>query len=236
MNNIIYSIPISNIINILLGITFGFFIMIILSCAIISKMLSKSNEDKHIRNISNKSYVDFYSNNTNIKDKIISSVIFEVKEVSTLIHPDKKHPIYELSINDLLNGLLIIQKRLKKITNHPLCYDIKHIHISKILSIEENFSRPFVKIYKKKSTKVIISSYKIVKFVINLFNPIFYMKKVLSYIMMKKGRKEIILIFLDFVGNTTHQIYSKSNIENKHGGFKLDKSADWMNGLSSLHK
>ena len=37
--------------------------------------------------------------NKGIKDAIIHSIIYEITEVSKLIYPDKKKPLYELSFN-----------------------------------------------------------------------------------------------------------------------------------------
>ena len=37
--------------------------------------------------------------------KIINSLIYELKEVSTLCHPEKDNPMFELSINDIIFGL-----------------------------------------------------------------------------------------------------------------------------------
>ena len=57
MNNITYlDISFGNIMNLILGITLGFFVMIILTCAIISKKFTKKNENIEIRKISNISY------------------------------------------------------------------------------------------------------------------------------------------------------------------------------------
>ena len=85
-----------------------------------------------------------------MKDKLTSSIIYEIQEVSRLCYPSKKNPMYELSINDMLYGLLIIQKKLKRFVNHPLCKDIKDIHISKILSLEDIFKKPISIITNKK--------------------------------------------------------------------------------------
>ena len=49
------------------------------------------------------------------------------------------------------------------------------------------------------------------KNILNIFNPIFYMRLILSKILIKKGRKEILLITLDFVGNTVFEIYNNEN-------------------------
>ena len=202
-------ISIGNIANLIIGITFGFFVMIILSCAIISKKMKKHNENDNIRNISISAYEDFYLKKYSMKDKIISSIIYEVQSVSKEIHPDKKHPLYELSINDVIDALKLIQRKLKKFTTHPLLQYVKNIHISTLLSLED-ITRPFMILYKKKSTKILMMCYKVVHTLINLINPIFYIKKILTFFMSKRGKKDAILIMLDYIGNTTHQIYSSS--------------------------
>ena len=214
MINLLSLFTTSNIINLVLGIAFGFFIMIIISCAIISKMLSKQNENENIRLISNQTYNNYFLNKDNIKDKIINSLIYEIKNVSLSIYPEKENPLYELSINDLLNAITIIQKKLKHITNHPLFIDIKHIHISKMLSFEENITRPIFKVYNNKKTQFVMNSYRVLKMIINIFNPIFYIKKITTHFLIKKGKKDMILILLDFIGNNTYQIYISSKKQN----------------------
>lgn len=211
MNNITYlDISFGNIMNLILGITLGFFVMIILTCAIISKKFTKKNENIEIRKISNISYNDYYLKNVKMNDKLISSLLFEVKEVSKLIYEDKKYPLYELSINDLINALTIIQKRLKSITSHPLCQDLKHVHIATILSVEENITRPLLILYNNKITKVFLLANKLIRIVLNIFNPIYYIKRIITYFTMKRGKKDLILIVLDYIGNTTYEIYNHS--------------------------
>ena len=108
------NIQLTHVINLLIGIVVGFFLMVMISCAILSKKLKKQNKNEKIREISNKSYTENFLSNIETKDKIMSSLIYEVTEVSTLIYPDKAHPYYELSINDILYGINTIQRKLKK--------------------------------------------------------------------------------------------------------------------------
>ena len=124
-------ISIGNITNLIIGITFGFFVMIILSCAIISKKMKKYNENDNIRNISISAYEDFYLKKYSMKDKIISSIIYEVKTVSKEIHPDKKHPLYELSINYVMKMIVLYYKfiTLFLIFNKGLTYFILKCHL-----------------------------------------------------------------------------------------------------------
>ena len=200
----------TNALNIILGAIIGFLLMAMISCAILSLVLSKSNKNKKIRTISKKSYTDFFLGKKDMKDKLTSSIIYEIQEVSRLCYPSKKNPMYELSINDMLYGLLIIQKKLKRFVNHPLCKDIKDIHISKILSLEDIFKKP-ISIITNKKFKIAYKIFNILKGIINLFNPIFYIRKIMQFTILKQGKKDILLICLDFVGNSTYEIYNNSN-------------------------
>ncbi len=197
-----------NIANLFFGAIFSFFLMVMISCAIFSKILSKYNKNQQIREISKKAYVDFYQKKSNMKDRIISSIVYEIKEISQQSFPDKKFPLYELSINEILNGVMIVQKKLKRFIDYPLCKDIKNVHVATLLSFEENVARPVINIYNNKTFKVFYRSYRTVKAAFNIINPVFYMKKILYLTVFKKGKKDIILICLDFIGNCCYEIYN----------------------------
>lgn len=203
------NIQLSNILNLLLGVVLGFFIMVILACSILSNRLQKQNKTKEIREISNKAYTSFFVSDKSTKDKIINSIIYELKEVSTLCHPEKDNPIYELSINDITFGLKTIQKKLKKVIGFAIFKDLKNIHISKLLSLEEKIARPMIKANKNKFVQAARFCFKVISSIINLINPIFYIRKIMNYLMIKRGKKDLILISLDFIGNTTFEIYNK---------------------------
>lgn len=210
--NWIYSekLSILNIANIFFGAFFGFFVMVMVSCAIISLILKRFNQNEEIRRISKKAYTDFYLIKNTMKDKMISSMIFEIKEVSKLVYPNKKYPLYELSINDILSGLMILSKSLKKVVDHPLFKDLKNVHIATFISFEENYAKPIYKLYNHKVFKTFYKSYKTVRMVLNLINPIFYIKKIIYLSAFKQGKKDLILIGLDFVGNCFYEIYQNN--------------------------
>ena len=146
MLNLSLKIEVSNVVNLILGIVLGFFIMVIIACAILSNTLKKQNKTKQIREISNKAYVDYFSKHQLAKDKIIKSILYEVEEVSTLCYPDKENPLFELSINDIIFALKTLHKKLNKIVTHPLCKNIKNIHITKVLELEEKIVLTKIKI------------------------------------------------------------------------------------------
>lgn len=198
----------SNLFNILFGIFLGFFLMVIVSCSVIKRKVAKKNKNEKIREISTRTYYDFYLKNDKMKDKMISALIYQTKEISKINYPDKNHPLFELSFNEIVDGINLIQQKLKKIVVHPLFKDFKNIHITTLLNIEENIAKPAFKIYNKKTIKMLNLSYKVFKSIINIFNPLFYIKKILNIFLVKKGKKDISIIILDLVGNTIYGIYN----------------------------
>lgn len=209
MLNLSLNIQLSNVLNLLLGVVLGFFIMVILACAILSKTLKKHNKVEQIREISNRSYNEHFMSSNNAKDTIISSLSYEIKEVSILCHPDKNHPYYELSINDILFAITHVQKKLKKFISHPLCKDIKKIHLTTLLTLEDKVYKPVKKVSNNKFIKVLSYAWKVISSIINLVNPVFYMRKIMNYVLIKRGKKDLIIIALDFIGNTTYEIYNR---------------------------
>ena len=209
------NIQLSNIVNLLLGVVVGFFLMVMIACAILSKYLKKHNKIEQIREISNKAYTDHFLNDATTKDKIINSIKYEITEVSTLIHPNKIHPYYELSINDIIYGINHIQRKLKKIVSNPLCKDIKNIHINTLLKFEAKAIKPALKVSQNKVVGAFIMIFKVFLTIINLINPVFYIKKIMDFVISKRGKKDIVLISLDFIGNTTYEIYNREiNLQN----------------------
>ena len=208
MYNYFLSVTFFNIFNLIFGIMFGFFFMVMITSAILSKVLSKYNKDSKIREISKKAYTDFYAKKDTMKDRILGSFLYELKEVSQMSYPDKKYPLYELSINELVDGVMILQKKLKRFISHPLCRDIKKLHISTILSIEENIAKPVMAVYNNKVFKFFYKAFKITRTILNIVNPIFYIKKILSFTVFKRGKKDVVLIGLDFIGNCCYEVYN----------------------------
>ena len=211
MNNITLTFSFMNVFNFVFGIVFGFILMIMISCGIFSKIISKYNKSKEIRKISKDAYSNYYKTEIKTNDKIIKSLLFEVTEVSKLVYPDKKHPYFELSINDIMKGLLLIQRKLKKVVSNPLFKDLKNVHICKVLQLEETLAKPVLKIKKNKFVKMCYEIFIVVKSMLNIINPVFYMKLIIKYTLFKKGKKDLILICLDFIGNTTYEIYNNEN-------------------------
>ena len=49
--------------------------------------------------------------------------------------------------------------------------------------------------------------------IINFINPLYYIKLIVRKTLFKQGKKDVILIGLDFIGNTVYEIYEKEDIK-----------------------
>ncbi len=206
---ILYTFTFSNFLSIFLGVIFSFLVFSMITSAIISKILSKYNKNEKIRSISAKAYATYFKKDTTFKERTICSLIYEVNEVCALTCPNTKYPLYELSINEVLSGVLIVQQKLKKLVNNPLLKDIKNVHIATLINLEENFAKPVFKIVNHKFFKYSFKISKVILMIINFINPLYYIKLIVRKTLFKQGKKDIILIGLDFIGNTVYEIYEK---------------------------
>lgn len=208
------SFTFSNGLNLVFGLVFGFGLMAMLICIIISHTLRKTNKHKEIREISKKVYEEKFNEKDNMKNKLLSSLAGEVKGVSEIISPDKEHPLYELSINQIINGINVVNRKLKRLVYNPLFTSFRNTSISALLDTEKKYVQPVLKMYNNIFVKVIRRISAIVLPIINLVNPVFYMKKIIKWTAFRQGKKDLIIIGLDFIGNTSYEIYK--DLDNDH--------------------
>lgn len=210
---VIYSFTFSNFLSIFFGAIFSICFFTTLTSAIISKILSKYNKNDKIRSISSKAYTTYFKKDATFKERTICSLIYEINEVCALACPNTKYPLYELSINEVLSGVLIVQQKLKKLVNNPLLKDIKNVHIATLINLEESFAKPVFKIVNNKAFKYSFKISKVIIMIINFINPLYYIKLIIRKTLFKQGKKDVILIGLDFIGNTVYEIYEKEDIK-----------------------
>ena len=211
MSNYFLAFSFSNGLSIFLGIAFGFSLMVMIMALVVSNKFKKLNKNENVREISRDAYEKYYHNKDKMKEKLTNSLFYIFKQNEIVASNNKNNPIYELSINEIIDGLKIISKRLEKIVYHPLFKEFKNIHITTILSLER-ISKPALKIYNHKITKVFIYIYKVLWFIINLINPVYYLKIILKKTIFKQGKDEIVIICFDYVGNIAYEIYQPKKI------------------------
>jgi len=201
-----------NVVNILFGILFGAIISAVVFTGIYAKKVQSKYSNPEIRKISVNAYNNDYVKAKKMKDKVVGALKTEIEDVAKLSYPHKKYPLYELSVNDVINGILIIQKKLKTVVSNPLFKDIKYMHISSLLSLEE-IAKPITKIVNNKFIKFCMKVWNYIKPVVNILNPVWWIKFIISKTVFKQGKKDVIILAFDFVGNTTYEIYNDEKIK-----------------------
>ena len=138
--------------------------------------------------------------------------------IASLFYPKSKHPLAELSIDELIKLDYYIMGRIEKIIDGSILRLFKKGKISTILNFVD---------YKKQidDNKIVKSAKKmhiggiasIIKSALNIVNPGYYAKKGTVKMTIKFGLDRIIGIIFEIIGEEVAKIYSKNvfSIEDK---------------------
>ena len=125
--------------------------------------------------------------------------------------PKSKHPLTELSVDEVLVLIDYIAKRMEEVFDYRGLKFLRRFKVSTLISfaeakeaIEEN---EFVKATKKYKVKEALNS--AIK-VINIFNPVHYIKKYGVSFVTNMVIKKICIILITVTGEETYKIYSKA--------------------------
>ena len=131
--------------------------------------------------------------------------------IASLFYPKSKHPLAELSIDELIKLDYYIMGRIEKIIDGSILKMFKKGKIATILNIVD---------YKKQldDSKIVKSAKKmhiggiasIIKSALNIVNPAYYVKKGSIKMTIKFGLDRIIGIIFEIIGEEVAKIYSKN--------------------------
>lgn len=146
------------------------------------------------------------------------------EEISRYYFPKSKYPLYELSIQEILNLSTYITKRFDGIINGPIVKRFKNYRVASILDIlntrkKINDSKLMQVTRKLKLQQVYTAS----KAVINYANPIYWFRKLAIKPTTVLVTKELCKTIINIFGEETNKIYSKAI-------FKEDENEDEIIG------
>ena len=215
-----------NVVLLLAGIAIGFVICAFIYVVIVLTSLKKNEKDdtKHkidieneelkrvIRSARNQYYEE--SSNSPINQKIadIRDISWRlINDVAKLYYPNSDYPIYELSIDEFMKLNHYITNRVDSLFKGKILKSFKKIKISQILKLidlkrklDEN---KVVKVAKKAKVP---SLFKATMTVLNVFNPAYWVKKLMINTTLSVGTNKIASTVIDIVGEETIKVYSKS--------------------------
>ncbi len=133
-----------------------------------------------------------------------------IEDTATDFFPKSKHPIFELSIDEIMLLTEYIRTRIDELLNHKGINVLRKIKVSTILNlldtkkvIEENEIVRTTKKYKLKSAT------KSAKKVINLVNPFWWARKLVIDGTFNILINKLCVVIIGIVGEETYKIYSK---------------------------
>jgi hypothetical protein len=226
-----------NVLIFITGIAFGFVVCAFIYIVIVLTSLKKNEkeakmqtveiEDEELKRILRSARNQYYEESSNLP---INQKITDLRDISwRLIHdiaklyyPNSDYPIYELSIDEILILNHYITNRVDSLFKGRILKSFKKVKISQVLKlidlkkkIDEN---KVVKAVKKAKVPAI---YKATMTVLNVFNPYYWVKKLMINTTLSIGTNKIASTIIDIVGEETIKVYSKS-VFNKEKAIESD--------------
>ncbi|MDD3129900.1 hypothetical protein [Aliarcobacter skirrowii] len=152
------------------------------------------------------------------------------EEIASYYYPKAKYPMYELSIEEILELNYYITKRVEKLVNGKILKHFKKYKISTIIDILNKKkaidNSKLMKLSKKLKVSKIIS---LGKTVLNYASPVFWFRKLAIKPGTELVTKEVCKFIIAIVGEETNYVYSRSLF--KHNDEEEQKAEETFNDM-----
>lgn len=228
VDNINFSAIVALLVGIMLGVLICIVIYVISSLSAIDKSskknsfnknkidaqdIDKEEVEKHIL-----AAIDEYNESSvdmTIKmkyDLLKELSVNLISDIAKIYNPDSKHPIFELSLEELLQLNSYITKRIDDyVSTNIFLKRLKRFKVASVLNIVDQYNKAadskIVKTAKKINLGGIVG---VVRNALGVLNPSYYMNKFGTYIIIEKGFNKIAKTILNIIGEESAKIYSKN--------------------------
>ncbi|MFW5888825.1 MAG: hypothetical protein ACOCUD_00430 [Bacillota bacterium] len=139
-----------------------------------------------------------------------------LEEIASHYFPDAKYPIYEITVEELLELNRYITKRIEEMVNGKILKHFKNYRISSLINMlhmkKVIDDSKLMKLNRKfKLSKI----YNVSRAVLNYANPVYWFRRLAIKPTTEVVTKEICKYIIAIVGEETNNIYSKSFAEHK---------------------
>jgi hypothetical protein len=171
--------------------------------------------ERLIRSAKNQFLEESASADMNQKLKDVRDISWNlINDIARVYFPKSNYPIYELSIDELMTLSHYITDRIDSLFKGPILKPLKKLRISYILKIIDTKK----KIDESKAVKTASkfkTPWKATLSILNIFNPVYWVKKLMISTTLVAVSNKICGIVIDVVGEETNKVYSKNvfNIE-----------------------
>lgn len=221
----------SNLLILLSGIVLGFILCFLIYLVILISSFRKSEKEfiskeikvddekveRLIRSAKNQFLEESASESMGKKINDVKEICWNlIHDIAKVYFPESNYPIYELSIDELMTLMHYITDRINSLFKGPILKPLKKVRISYILKIIDTKK----KIDENKAVKTVSklkTPWKATMSVLNIFNPVYWVKKLMISTTLVAVTNRICGIIIDVVGEETNKVYSKSvfNAERK---------------------
>ena len=221
----VVNINFSSIIMLVFGIALGILISVVTILVLYSSSLSKASKKKSIevddekKQLAN-SYIqackDEYKEasqdlNMTSKYNLAKELSIDLaNNISSIFYPNSKHPIAELSAEELIKLDYYIMARIEKELDKPILRRLKKLRISAVLNTVDAVKQVNDNKIVKQAKKMKIGGIgAVISNALNVFNLGYYGKKLGGVIAMK-GLNSLIDNIFTIIGEEVFKIYSKN--------------------------
>lgn len=147
----------------------------------------------------------------NEKMKVLGSTIFEtVNVIAGEYYPESKYPLYELTVDELLQFLHYISDRISLVFDRKLLKPFREMSVSQVFRFLDTKKRLENNKAVKAANKIHIGKVSNFFFtVLNYANPVYWFKRLILGGTISAATNKIALIIIDIVADETNKTYSK---------------------------
>lgn len=218
--------PLASLMPFFTGIICGFLLCLVIYLVIVVKSLKKAEKkasnvvldiDNNVIKEQVESAKNLYIEESSFKttsQKIVClrDVCWELmNDIAKTFYPESKYPLYELSIEEIILLSNYILDRIEGLFDGVIAKKLKTIKISyvlKIIDMKKKYDQN--KLIKAANKYQVSKGVKITMNILNVFNPAYWVKKIMIDGTVNIGIKKIALTIIDVVGEETANVYSKN--------------------------
>lgn len=226
ISNLFEKFNFSSILTLLTGVAIGFilcavtYMLIFLSTfnkkekEIKSTSVEVDNEEilKLIRSSKNEYSEEFCDSTTGQKIQGVKDISYRlINDIAKTYYPKSSYPIYELSLDELLMLCHYITDRINSMFSGPILKNFKKVKMSQVVKLIDIKKKIDENKVMKAANKMHVPKLASGVFaVLNVFNPVYWVKKLMINTTLVVATNKIALVVIDVVGEETNKVYSKS--------------------------
>lgn len=228
---LIIQFDISSIFNFLLGVVTGFILLFLLMLLIATvnrkkrfrrRMLNKLPLEDHevleLIQLKQEQLIETVRLTDNAYFTVAFDLSYELlEEIARHYFPDSKYPIYEITIEELLELNQYIIYQIEALMNGKILRHFKNYRISSIVKMLNMKKAIDNSKAMKLSRKLKLQKfYSASRTVLNYANPVYWFRKIAIKPTAEVVTKEVCKYIISIVGEETNKVYSKSFREEKN--------------------